>query len=97
MLSHAGETVADPKTVADIFSEHFSEVSRKDPTAPGARHRQNLESHGVDFASAGGEPYNVPFSLSELKMALTQCHDSSPGLDDIPYSFLRLFLPVGSL
>ena len=56
LLSHAGETVADPKTVADIFAEHFSEVSRKDPTAPGARHRQNLESQEVDFASAGGEP-----------------------------------------
>lgn len=35
-----------------------------------------------------GLSYNVPFSLSELKMALSQCCDSSPGPDDILYAFL---------
>ena len=89
VLSHAGETVADPKTVADLFAEHFASVSRKDPAAPGARHRRDLESHGVNFASPGGESYNVPFVVSELRIALAHCHDSSPGLDDVPYAFLR--------
>jgi len=89
VLSLEGETVADPKIVADLFAEHFASVSRKNPDAPGARHRRDLESLGVNFASTGGESYNVPFSLSELKMALSQCHDSSPGPDDIPYAFLR--------
>ena len=89
VLSSAGDTVADPKAVADLFVEHFARVSRKDPVAPGARHRRDLESQGVDFTSIGGESYNVPFSLSELRMALSQCHDSSPGPDDIPYAFLR--------
>ena len=89
VLLHAGETVADPKTVAGLFAEHFASVSRKDPTAPGARHRQNLESLDINFASSGGESYNVPFSAAELKVALSQCHDSSPGSDDIPYAFLR--------
>lgn len=89
VLSVAGDTVADPKTVADVFAEHFASVSRKDPAAPGARHRQDLETLGVNFASTGGESYNVPFSLSELKVALSQCKDSSPGPDDISYAFLR--------
>ena len=89
VLSHAGDTVADPRTVADLFASHFASVCQKDPTTPGARFRQGLEATAVDFASAGGESYNIPFSLPELKSALSQCHDSSPGPDDIPYQFLR--------
>ncbi|MPC60818.1 hypothetical protein E2C01_054875 [Portunus trituberculatus] len=89
VLLSAGRTVADPKTVADLFAEHFVSVSRKDPAAPGARHRQRMESFGVNFSSTGGESYNVPFSVSELQTALSQCHDSSSGPDDISYAFLR--------
>ncbi|MPC71545.1 hypothetical protein E2C01_065823 [Portunus trituberculatus] len=89
VLLSAGQTVADPKTVADLFAEHFASVSRKDPTAPGARYHQSMESLRVNFSSTGGESYNVPFSTSELRTALSQCHDSSPGPDDIPYTFLR--------
>jgi len=89
VLSLNGVSVADPKSVADIFVKHFASVSKKDPSAPGSRHRRELEALGVNFASIGGESYNVPFSLSELKMALSECHDSSPGSDDIPYALLR--------
>ncbi|MPC78482.1 putative RNA-directed DNA polymerase from transposon X-element [Portunus trituberculatus] len=42
VLLSAGQTVADPKTVADLFAEHFASVSRKDPAAPGARNRQRI-------------------------------------------------------
>ncbi|MPC89069.1 hypothetical protein E2C01_083997 [Portunus trituberculatus] len=89
LLLSAGQTVAYPKTVADLFAEHFASVSRKDPAAPGARHRQRIESFGVNFSSTGGDSYNVLFSVSELQTALSQCQDSSPGPDDIPYAFLR--------
>ena len=89
VLSHAGEKVADPKTVADLFAGYFSSVSRRDFTAPGTRYCQGLEAVDVDFASPGGKSYNVPFSPDELKTALSQCCDSSPGPDDIPYAFLR--------
>ena len=37
----------------------------------------------------GGESYIVLFSPGELMAALSQCCDSSPGPDDIPYAFLR--------
>ena len=89
VISHAGDKVADPNTVANVFADHFADVSRKDPAAPGARFRQGLETAAVDFTPPGGESYNVPFSPQELRTALNQCHDSSPGLDDIPYEFLR--------
>ena len=81
--------MAEPETVAYLFASHFANISLKDPAAPGARFRQNLENVGVDFTFQGGESYNVLFSASELKTALFRCHDSSPGPDDIPYAFLR--------
>lgn len=89
VLLRSGEPVADPKEVADMFATHFISVSRKDAAAPGALYRRTLESGGLSFASPGGESYNVAFSRSELQAALSQCPDSSPGLDDIPYAFLR--------
>ncbi|MPC86375.1 hypothetical protein E2C01_081200 [Portunus trituberculatus] len=58
-------TVPDPKTVADLFEEHFASVSPKDPAAPGARYRQGMASLAVNCSSTGRESYNVPFSVSE--------------------------------
>ncbi|MPC75157.1 hypothetical protein E2C01_069542 [Portunus trituberculatus] len=37
VLLSAGQTVADPRTVANLFAEHFANVSRRHPAAPGAR------------------------------------------------------------
>lgn len=89
VLSEAGRNVAEPIAVAQVLAQHFTNVSRKDTTSPSGRHRRRLESAGLSFASNNGESYNVPFSSLELRSALNQCHDSSPGPDDIPYSFLR--------
>ena len=55
--------MAEPKTVADLFAGHFSSVSRRDPTVPGAV--------DVDFVFLGWETYNVPFSPGELMTALS--------------------------
>lgn len=70
----------NPTIVTDIFAEHFVTVSRKDDEALMARHRRQLELNDFDFFSLGGESYNVPFLSSELQSALSQWHDSSPGL-----------------
>ncbi|MPD07009.1 hypothetical protein E2C01_102850 [Portunus trituberculatus] len=54
ILLSAGRTVADLRNVADLFAEHFASVSQRHPAAPGARHRQRMESLGINFSSAGG-------------------------------------------
>lgn len=89
VLSQAGAIVSDPKVVANTFADHFAKVSKKDHNCPMAHYRQQLESIGVNFNSRGGESYNALFSISEFETALSQCHDSSPGHDDITYAFLR--------
>ncbi|MPC59937.1 hypothetical protein E2C01_053969 [Portunus trituberculatus] len=60
VLLSAGETVADPKSDADLFAEHFASVSWKNPAAPGARYHQRMESLGIIFSYTGGESYNFP-------------------------------------
>ena len=75
--------MAEPETVANLFASHFANISRKDPGAPEAKYRQNLEDVGLDSTFTGGEFYNVPFLGSHLKTALSRCHDSLPGPDDI--------------
>ena len=89
VLQDNGMKVADSQRVANIFVEHFASVSQKDASSPSACRRRRLESAGVAFPSSGEESYNVPFSKSELRAALSKCSDTSPGLDDIPYAFLR--------
>ena len=47
------------------------------------------EVRQLDFSSGKGEIYNVPYSLPELRSALSLCKDSSPGSDNITYSMIR--------
>ena len=89
VLLHAGNTVADPDNLAEMFGAHFASISQRDPAAPGTRYRQALEAMPLEFTSPGGESYNLPFSSSELKSAMHQCQDSTPGIDEVPYRFLR--------
>lgn len=50
--------------------------------------RRQLESDGMNSGFLGGESYNVPPSTAEFEMALSQCHDSSSGQNDVSYAFL---------
>ena len=87
VLIYGGATVADPQLLAGLFAEHFSGVSRRDPNSPGTLHRRALECRGVFFPPGDGEHYNVPFSLTEIREALSQCHNTSPGPNDVPYAY----------
>ena len=58
--------------------------------------KQQKEKRNLKFSSDNSETYNQPFSLSELKDALSKAHDSSPSPDDIHYQFLK-HLPDTSL
>ena len=94
VLSGVDGPVSDPTSVANLFVQHFSVISKKDTTSPSGRHRRRLETGDISFTSAGGEPYNVVFSSSDLEAALSKCRDSSPGLDEVPYAFLRHLSPA---
>ena len=89
VLQINGATVADPKSVANSLASHFAEVSKRHPQIPYAQYRQQQERQTLDFSSNGGKSYNAPFSSQELNSALSECSDSAPGPDDIPYAFIK--------
>ena len=90
-------------TLADAFSKNSS---AENYTEKFKNIKQEKEKRNLKFSSDNSETYNQPFSLSELKDALSKAHelkdalskahDSSPGPDDIHYQFLK-HLPDTSL
>ena len=89
--------VTDKQAVANLLastiaqnssSAHYSSDFQKVKTVK--------ESKPCDFSSDGSEPYNLPFSFDELKLALQKCNDSAAGLDSIHYQLLT-HLPEESL
>ena len=80
-------------TLADAFSKNSSSENY---TQKFKNIKQQKEKRNLKFSSDNSETYNQPFSLSELKDALSKAHDSSPGPDDIHYQFLK-HLPDTSL
>ena len=87
VLIYVGATVVDPQLLTALFAEHFNGVSMRDPNSPGTLHLRALEFRGVFFPPGDGEHYNVPFSLTEIREALSQCHNTSPGPNDVPYAY----------
>ena len=73
-------------TLADAFSKNSSSENY---TQKFKNIKQQKEKRNLKFSSDNSETYNQPFSLSELKDALSKAHDSSPGPDDIHYQFLK--------
>ncbi len=58
VLFHTDERVADPKLIADVFTDNFASVSMKDPYSPMAAHLRHLERRGVNFGSADFQSQN---------------------------------------
>ena len=78
------------KEIADTFADHFCRVSSSNNCSDKfLDHKQREERSKLDFSSKNQECYNKPFTLGELKHALQQSKDSSPGPDDIHYQMLK--------
>ena len=73
-------------TLADAFSKNSSSENY---TQKFKNIKQQKEKRNLIFSSDNSETNNHPFSLTELKDALSKAHDSSPGPDDIRYQFLK--------
>lgn len=43
----------------------------------------------MNYSTHNDNPINQPINLCEFEEALSKCSDSSPGPDEIPYSFLK--------
>jgi len=55
--------------------------------------RNQAENQHLKFKSYNLETYNNPFSLDELRDAISKSHDSAVGPDDIHYQMLKHLQP----
>ena len=76
-LLNNGAYTAAPEEVAKIFADQLIEISSKLPKA------------SPNPIPETAEIYNEPFTLEELKLAVSHSGNTSVGPDDIHYSFLK--------
>ena len=55
------------------------------------KRKQHSENTHVSFSSNNTEWYNLPITIEELQLAITNSTSKSPGPDNIPYEFLKHF------
>ena len=83
-----GETyISDPKQVADILGQHFSNICSASQYLP---EFQETRSNTINIPrhSNNTESYNLPFSMEELENSISNSSPTSPGEDDIRYEML---------
>ena len=92
-----GKKVTQPRDIANTIGEAISFNFSSAHYSPKFQHIKNRqERHPLIFQSDNTEPYNQPFSIDELRIALGKDHDTAPGPDQIHYQILK-HLPEASL
>ena len=76
--------VSDGQALANTLAETFSFVSSRASRSSVVRRQLEADkARKLDFSSGDGESYNVPYTLMELRSALSLSKNSSPGSDNI--------------
>jgi len=77
-----------PDEVAETFATFFASVGQVDRNEAFNRHRTREENKRLCMEGDGGA-YNDPITMDELKFALSNVTESSPGHDEITYSMVN--------
>lgn len=83
-ISKDGQEISE--TLADYFESTSSDANHNKQFLT---HKQNVEKSKIQHNINDSHPINSPITMIELENALHSCGDSSPGPDNIPYSFLQ--------
>ncbi|GBN58394.1 hypothetical protein AVEN_95891-1 [Araneus ventricosus] len=90
VLNIGHSSYSSPLNVANILGQTSAQVSAVDSYSPAfVAIKNRAERMTLNFSSRKSFPYNCEFKMFELKTALSQAHDSSPGPDGIAYNMLR--------
>jgi exonuclease III len=89
-LQYNNIMVTQPEDICNVLAQNFA---RNSSTAHYSlifqNFKRNQESHNINFNSSCNEYYNVPFTISEIDNAISNAHNSSPGMDNVHYEFLK--------
>ena len=89
-LDAGGTPVTDKKEIVNLLASTLKDISSVEGlNRTFSNIKTQAERRRLDFRSNGGEDYNVPFTMAELKEALKKSKDTAAGLDSIHYQFLK--------
>ncbi|GFX38829.1 probable RNA-directed DNA polymerase from transposon X-element [Trichonephila clavipes] len=94
ILQTSNSIFSSPVEIANILGETFQSVSSA--ASYNSRFleiKRQAERTPINFFTRSFFPYNCDFTLTELKQALLQAHNTSPGPDGITYTMLRHLHP----
>ncbi|GBN07208.1 putative RNA-directed DNA polymerase from transposon BS [Araneus ventricosus] len=81
---------SSPADIVNIIGQSFAKMSSADSYSPTFLATKRRAEHiPLNFRTHRHLPYNSQFKMSELKKALNDAHDTSPGPDGIAYILLR--------
>ncbi|WP_135568158.1 reverse transcriptase domain-containing protein, partial [Solemya elarraichensis gill symbiont] len=84
------QPVQDMPGITNAIAQQFCKNSSNDIyNTAFQQHKLLSEQHPIDFSSDHTEDYNMPFTYEEFTICLNKSKDTSPGPDNIPYSFLH--------
>ena len=90
VLKVGGAIVDDPFEVGNVMGQYFSDLSSSHNYRPIFReHVREMARQIPDFSSDNSEVYNIPFTMNELKKAVTLSGNTSVGPDMIHYAFIK--------
>ena len=81
ILKHNNEIYSNYKGIAEILADSFASVCSEENYNPIFRqYKRKVESRKIEFESPNDEPYNAPFTLQELELAIeTNKKRTAPG------------------
>ena len=84
--------VSDPKNVAEILAKHFAQVSSAANYSP-AFQQIRASTSVVPPVSSNTEAFNLPFSMEEMRNALSGSSLTAPGEDGVRYEMISHLPP----
>ncbi|GFX71307.1 putative RNA-directed DNA polymerase from transposon X-element [Trichonephila clavipes] len=94
ILQTSNSVFSSPVEIANILGETFQSVSST--ASYNSRFleiKRRAERTPINISTRSFFPYNCDFTMTELKKALLQAHNTSPGPDGITYTMLRHLHP----
>ena len=92
-LIHNNTVISDTKLKTEIFAEYYQDLS----ASPNNKSIDNFQSIISDSISSNEETYNTDIQIHEIDLVLQKVKNTSPGLDEIPYSFIKALQPENIL
>ncbi|GBN76895.1 putative RNA-directed DNA polymerase from transposon X-element [Araneus ventricosus] len=90
ILKSDSATYSCPEDIANIIGQTFAYISNSDfYTATFQAIKNRAEGIPISFVSERQASYNCDFRMSEMRKALSQCRNTSPGSDGVTYSMLH--------